>query len=97
MAQTLMKAPQLEYARLGANPTLGTIEYVKKILQKAEEPVTRYRILLTLKEWGHSTTGPTLNAALAFLGDIGMVAEGSKGLIWVPQASSKLLEIIRSE
>lgn len=93
----MMKAPPLEYAKPNANPTMGTMEHVIHVLQKMEEPVSRYRILSILKSWGHSTTGETLNVALEFLGDMGMVAEGSKGLIWVPEASPKLLEIIRTE
>jgi len=36
-----------------------------------------------------------LNVALKFLGDQGMVAEGFKGLLWVPEASPELLEAIR--
>src|SRR5437667_3541287 len=87
--------PRLRYARKGANPTLETIEYVLGALQKSEGPISRNQVLATLPRWGPSTTRPSLNAALAFLGDEGMVAEGSKGLIWVPEASSQLLEAIR--
>jgi len=94
MAQAA-RVPRLKYARPGANPTLETIEYVLAALQKSGEPVSRNRLLATLARWGHSTTRPSLNAALAFLGDEGMVAEGSKGLIWVPEASQELLEAIR--
>jgi len=94
MAQ-VTQPPRLRYARKGANPTLETIEYVLGALQKSEEPISRNQVLATLARWGHSTTRPSLNAALAFLGDEGMVAEGSKGLIWVPEASSQLLEAIR--
>lgn len=94
MAQAA-KVPRLRYARPGANPTLETIEYVLSALQKSEEPVSRNQILATLARWGHSTTRPSLNAALAFLGDEGMVAEGSKGLIWVPEAGPELLETVR--
>ncbi len=89
------KAPRPKYARPGANPTLETIEYVLASLQRAEGPVSRNRLLATLARWGHSTTRQSLNAGLAFLGDQGMVAEGSKGLIWVPEASPELLEAIR--
>ena len=89
-------APRLRYARRGANPTLETIEYVLAALQKAEGPISRNKILATLARWGHSTTRPSLNAALAFLGDEGMVAEGSKGLVWVPEASPQLLEAVRT-
>ena len=74
---------------------METIEYVLGALQKSEEPVSRNRLLATLARWRHSTTRQSLNAALGFLGDQGMVAEGSKGLIWVPQASPELLEAIR--
>lgn len=90
----VVEVPRLKYARRGANPTLETIEYVLGALQKSEEPLSRNRILSMLARWGHSTTRPSLNAALAFLGDEGMVAEGSKGLVWVPEASPELLEAI---
>jgi len=94
MAQAA-KVPRLRYARPGANPTLETIEYVLGVLQQSEGPISRNRVLATLARWGHSTTRPSLNAALAFLGDEGMVAEGSKGLVWVPEASPQLLEALR--
>lgn len=88
-------APPLKYARQGANPTLETMEYLLGALQESGEPVSRNRILAILAGWGHSTTRQSLNAALAFLGDEGMVAEGTKGLIWVPEAPPQLLETIR--
>jgi hypothetical protein len=94
MAQAT-KPPRPRYARPGANPTLETIEYVLAALQKAGGPVSRNRLLATLGDWGHSTTRQSLNAAVNFLGDQGMIAEGSKGLIWVPEASPELLEAIR--
>ena len=89
------RAPPTEFASTGANPTLETIEYVRAILRQAEIPVSRNEILRTLAEWNHSTTRKSLNAALEFLGADGNVAEGSKGLIWVPEASGMLLEAIR--
>lgn len=91
----LVKEPHPKYARRGANPTLETMEYVLTILQKSEEPISRNRLLSILATWGHSTTRQSLNAALAFFGDQGMIAEGSKGLIWVPEASPEILEMIR--
>lgn len=95
MQQQFVKAPKLEYARSGANPTMKTQEYVLSILQKAEEPISRNGVLSILKAWGHSTTRPSLNVIVKFFADKGMIAEGSKGLVWVPQASDKLLETIR--
>lgn len=94
MAQ-LAKAPTPKYARPGANPTLETIEYVVAALQRAAGPVSRNGLLATLARWGHSTTRQNLNVALGFLGGQGMVAEGSKGLLWVPEASPELLDAIR--
>jgi hypothetical protein len=90
-----MKVPKPVFARRGANPTLGTLEYVRKALQSADAPTSRNRLLEVLRKWGHSTTRPSLNAAIRFYGDMGMIAEGSKGLIWVPEASDALREAIR--
>ena len=89
------KAPEPRFARPGANPTLETIEYVQAALRAAPGPISRNRLLAALSGWGHSTTLQSLNAALAFLGAEGIVAEGGKGLIWVPQAAEALLEAIR--
>jgi len=57
--------------------------------------MSRSELLSILASWGHSTTRRSLNAALAFLGEQGLFAEGSKGLIHVPAASPELLEAIR--
>ncbi len=86
--------PRLRYAKPGANPTLETIEYVIDILKSADTPISRNLILKILHNWGHSTTRQSLNAAISFLGDGGMIAEGNKGLIWVPEAPAQLLETI---
>lgn len=88
---SLSRAPPLEFARPGANPTLESIEYVRAILRSAEEPLSRNEILRVLSDWSHSMTRQSLNAALGFLAADGSIAEGSKGLIWVPEASSALL------
>ena len=90
-----MKAPRLRFARRGANPTLETIEYIETALRSARRPVSRNELLSVLAEWGHSTTRQSLNAVLAFLDEQGLVAEGSKGLIYVPAASPALLDAIR--
>ena len=94
MAQSL-KAPALRFARRGANPTLETIEYIDVALRSAGRPMSRNELLSVLSLWGHSTTRQSLNAALAFLAGQGVVAEGSKGLIYVPNASPALLKAIR--
>jgi hypothetical protein len=91
----LMRPPHPEFARPGANPTLESIEYVRAILRDSEEPVSRNDILHTLARWSHSMSRQSLNAALKFLAADGSVAEGSRGLIWVPEASPPLAEEIR--
>lgn len=89
------KPPRPEFAGPGANPTLETLEYIRTVLRRAEGPVSRNEILRQLSAWGHSTTRKSLNAALRFLGADGSVAEGSKGLIWVPAARGPVLDAIR--
>lgn len=86
--------PALEFARKGANPTLESIEYVRAILRAAEEPVSRNDILRVLAAWSHSTTRQSLNATIDFLAADGYVVEGSKGLVWVPEASPSLARAI---
>lgn len=83
------------FAKRGANPTLKTLEYVRRALQNADGPISRNQLLETLRSWGHSTTRQSLNAALEFYGEMAMVAQGSKGLIWVPEASDAVREAIR--
>jgi hypothetical protein len=89
-----MRPPRPEFARRGANPTLESIEYVRSILRNADEPLSRNEILRILAQWSHSMGRQSLNAAIDFLAADGSVAEGSKGLIWVPEASPQLLEAI---
>jgi hypothetical protein len=91
-----LKPPRKTHARTGANPTLRTVEYVRAALKAADGPVSRNHLLLILREWGHSTTRRSLNAAIAFLAEDGSVGEGSKGLVWIEQATGKLLEAVRS-
>lgn len=88
-------APTPEFARPGANPTLRTIEFVRAVLQRAHGPVSRQHIHTKLSAWGHGTSKPSLNAALAFLAAEGAVVEGSKGLQWAHQAEGSIHETIR--
>lgn len=92
---SVLNPPRLEFARPGANPTLESIEYVRSILRDANEPLSRNDILRTLAGWSHSMGRQSLNAAINFLAADGSVAEGSKGLIWVPEAPPQLAEAIK--
>lgn len=87
--------PRPVFAKQGANPTLETVEYIREALRAAEGPISRNGLLSMLRGWGHSTSRQSLNATLEFFGDMGMVAEGSKGLIWVPEMSDALWEATR--
>ena len=87
--------PSTEFASPGANPTLETIEYVRVVLRQAEIPVSRNYILRQLANWNHSTNRKSLNAVIDFLAADGNIAEGSKGLIWVPEAACSVAEAIR--
>jgi hypothetical protein len=89
------RPPRPEFARPGANPTLESIEYVRGILREANQPLSRNEILRILAGWSHSMGRQSLNAAIKFLAADGSVAEGSKGLIWVPPASPKLADDVR--
>lgn len=91
----LLHPPRPEFARPRANPTLESIEYVRAILKRSQAPVSRNEVLRILSHWSHSMSRQSLNAALKFLAADGSIAEGSKGLIWVPEASQVLLEIIK--
>jgi hypothetical protein len=84
------RPPALEFARPGANPTLESIEYVRVILRTAEIPISRNGILRILASWSHSMSRQSLNATVNFLAADGSVVEGSRGLVWVPEASSAL-------
>jgi hypothetical protein len=92
---SLLKPPHPVFARPGANPTLESIEYVRSILEDSEGPISRNDILRTLARWSHSMNRQSLNAVLRFLAADGVVTEGSKGLIWVPEASPQLAEAIQ--
>ena len=74
-----LKRPRLRQARPRANPTLETIELVLAVLRSARAPVRRDVFLAALARWGHPVTRRSLDAVIAFLGEIGAVAEGSKG------------------
>jgi hypothetical protein len=91
----LLEPPEPVFARPGANPTLESIEYVRAIFRDAEAPISRNDILRTLSLWSHSMNRPSLNAIIKFLAADGSIAEGSKGLIWVPDASPRLANAIR--
>lgn len=92
---TQTRVPKPQFARTGANPTLATLEYIRSALRSANGPVSRNQLLERLAGWGHSTTRQSLNAAIGFLAQDGSVAEGSKGLVWVPAASGPILDAIQ--
>ncbi len=92
----LTPIPRLRFARRGANPTLEMIEYVRAALVAAAEPVSRNQLLRVLAEWQHATTRRTLNAILQFFGAHGLVEEGARGVLWVPTATTAMLQAFRA-
>lgn len=93
---TVSRPPHSLFAKPRANPTLEAIEYLRAALQESGGPASRNQLLERLATWGHSTTRQSLNATLEFLEADGNVAEGSKGIIWIPTASRELQEIVRT-
>ncbi len=94
---TVTPTQSRRFARPGANPTLETIEYIRGALSAAGGPLSRNQLLGILAEWGHATTRRSLNAALAFFIADGIVAEGLKGVVWVPTAPEELLHGLEQE
>src|ERR1700686_5017919 len=80
--------PHPRHARLGANPTLEMLEYIRAAMAAEGGPVSRNRLLGVLASWGHMTSRRSLNAALAFFADDGIVHEDNDGLPWVPASRS---------
>lgn len=91
----LLRRPRLVFAKRGANPPLRSIEHVRAILRQADVPMSREFILRALSNSGHSISRESLSAIIAFFEAEGAVAEGSKGAVWVPNASGRLAEAIR--
>ena len=91
---TSLHPPPLEFARTGSNPTLVSMEYVRAILRGAETPTCRRRVARILADWGHPMTPQSLDSIIRFFGADGNIAEGSKGLIWVPLARGPVAEAI---
>jgi hypothetical protein len=87
--------PRLEFGRPGANPTVGTVELIRSALRRADGPIPRNELLHQLAVWGHSTSRPKLKAAIRSLAADGAIVEGSKRLIWVPEAFGSLRDAIR--
>lgn len=70
---------------------LSTAEFVQSLLQAGGVPVSRNWLLVRLKESGHSTSRPRLNRVLNHSLKLGLVVEGSKGVLWTHNLSSQLL------
>jgi len=88
--------PRLRHARRGANPSLEMIEYVRAALVAAAEPVSRNHLLRVLAEWRHTTTRRSLNAILSFFLAHGLVEEGPRGVLWLPNATPQTVQALRA-
>lgn len=74
---------------------LSTVERVRRLLEKAGVPVSRNFLLAELAKGGHTTTRPRLNRALNFFLELGLAAEGSKGVQWTHSDSASLKRAAR--
>jgi hypothetical protein len=88
--ETIPKPPKIE----GRGPTLATVYEVESILRKAGEPISINEIKRRMR--AKSVQHSAVRMAIDHLGRFGVVAEGSKGVLWVPPASPQLEEAIRA-
>ena len=72
------------------------VEYVRAALLAAGEPVSRNHLLRVLAEWNHTTTRRSLNAVLSFFLAHGLVEEGRRGVLWMPNATSSMVQALRA-
>jgi hypothetical protein len=74
-----IRAPEPEFARPGANPTLESIEYLRAVLRHAEVPLGRSEIHHILAGWSHGMGRESVNAVIDFLAVDGSIGKGSRG------------------
>jgi len=68
-------------------PTLKTILAIEDAVKGADEPISRSQILIRLE---NRVMRPTLNVALDYLQNRGMVLETRNGFIWTFNPSRRL-------
>jgi hypothetical protein len=68
-------------------PTLKTILAIEEVIKKANNPLSRNKILATLPT---KAMRSTLNLALDYMERRGLVLETKKGFIWTFNPSKKL-------
>lgn len=73
---------------------LSTVETVKRILERAEGPVSRNWLLERLRRTGHTTARPRLNRVLNFFFHLGVAVEGSKGIQWTHNQNPSLIRAV---
>jgi len=69
---------------------LGTVNRVRRVLERSGIPMSRNKVLLALQRSGHATTRQGLNHTLAFFFEFGLAVEGSKGIQWTQSESASL-------
>ncbi len=73
-------------------PTLRTVLMIEKILEEADEPISRNEIKRRLPV---SIMHQTLALILEYLDASGKIAEGSKGISWIYNDNPKFLKLIK--
>jgi hypothetical protein len=89
MPETIPMPPAVR----GRGPTVATLNEIERILRKADGPIS----LNEVKRRMHAKSVPhhTVRMAVDHFARFGLVVEGSKGVLWVPEASVHLLKAIR--
>lgn len=78
----------------GRGPTLATVNEIERILRKARGPLSLNEVKRRMH--AKSVQHAAVRMAIDHLGRYGLIVEGSKGVMWVPPASPKLEEAVRT-
>ncbi|MFA5860604.1 MAG: hypothetical protein WDA16_02810 [Candidatus Thermoplasmatota archaeon] len=81
--------------QLARNPTLSTVVKVQRVLEDAQEPITRYEIH---KRLGGSVNYPVLESVLNYFAQMRLIVdEGKKGsVLWVHNTHAKAAKLFLS-
>lgn len=73
-------------------PNLKTILKVEKVLQKADEPISKNEIMRRLPK---KVMRQTLNAIIDYLEESGKILNGKNGVLWTFNENPKFKKLLR--
>jgi hypothetical protein len=77
----------------GHGPTLYTLHEVERVLREADEPISLNEVKRRLP--AKSVKHDKVRMAVDYLGRLGLVVQGTKGVQWTAARSSKLSHAAR--